>query len=121
MGRTTSFPSFRDTVQGAEYVRDNLCWTKRETSGLCPNLLPWNFSAYCPKFDHIVAMQFAHATHIPKMVQAIFYVMVMNDAARLQLIRRETRESLMSDLQKLRWDVIEAWPLLIKNKLKGAR
>jgi len=24
--------------------------------------------AYCPKFDHIVAMQFAHAVHIPEMV-----------------------------------------------------
>jgi len=37
--------------------------------------------AYYPEFDHIVAMQFAHTAHIPKMVQAIFYAMVINDAA----------------------------------------
>ena len=36
------------------------------------------------------------------MVQAVFYAMVINDAARLQFIRREIGESLMSDLQILR-------------------
>ena len=34
--------------------------------------------------------------------------MVINDAAKLRLIRRETKESLMLDLRKLRWDIIEA-------------
>ncbi|KAJ8433871.1 hypothetical protein Cgig2_021254 [Carnegiea gigantea] len=67
-GRATSFPSFRGTVQAAEYVRDNLRWSVRETSSLRPNLLPLHFTAYCLEFDHIVAMQFAHATHIPEMV-----------------------------------------------------
>ncbi|KAJ8431067.1 hypothetical protein Cgig2_017063 [Carnegiea gigantea] len=100
-GRTSSFPSFRDTVQAVEYLRDNLCWSKREMSSFRPNLLTWNFSAYCPEFNHI-------ATHIPELVQSVFYAMVINDAARLWLIRRETGESLMSDGRKLRWDVIEA-------------
>ncbi|KAJ8436972.1 hypothetical protein Cgig2_012259 [Carnegiea gigantea] len=101
-GRTSSFPSFRDIVQAAEYFRDNLHWSKRETSSLRLNLLLWNFSAYCPRFKHIIAMQFAHAAQIPKMVQAVSYAMAINDTARLQLIRREIRESLMSDLRKLR-------------------
>ncbi|KAJ8451345.1 hypothetical protein Cgig2_014117 [Carnegiea gigantea] len=119
--RTTSFPSFRDTVQAAEYVRGNLCWSVRETSSLYPNLLPLHFTAYCPEFDHIVAMQFAHAAHIPEMVQAIFYAMVINDATKLRLIRRETRESLMLDLRKMRWDIIEVWMLSIEDKLKDAQ
>ncbi|KAJ8423077.1 hypothetical protein Cgig2_003583 [Carnegiea gigantea] len=55
-GRTSSFLSFRDTVQAVEYVMDNLRWSKRETLSLCPNLLPWNCSAYYPEFSHIVAM-----------------------------------------------------------------
>ncbi|KAJ8432240.1 hypothetical protein Cgig2_007641 [Carnegiea gigantea] len=38
----------------AEYVRDNLRWSIRKTSSLCPNLLPLLFMAYCPEFDHIV-------------------------------------------------------------------
>ncbi|KAJ8431710.1 hypothetical protein Cgig2_005217 [Carnegiea gigantea] len=95
----------------AKYVRDNLHRSARETSSLRPNLLPLCFAAYCPEFDHIVAMQFAHAAHIPKMVQAIFYGMVISDAVKLRLIGRETEESLMLDLQKLRWDIIEAWLL----------
>ncbi|KAJ8444098.1 hypothetical protein Cgig2_025099 [Carnegiea gigantea] len=85
-GRMSSFPSFRDIVQAAEYIRDNLRWSKRETSSL-----------------------------------PVFYAMVISDAARLRLIRRETGESLMSDLQKLRWDAIEAWLLFIEDKLKDAR
>jgi len=51
----------------------------RETSNLRPNLLHLQFMAYCPEFDNIVAMQFAHTTHISKMVQTIFYAMVIND------------------------------------------
>ncbi|KAJ8437664.1 hypothetical protein Cgig2_028602 [Carnegiea gigantea] len=96
--RTTSFPIFRDTAQAVEYVRDNLRWSMRESSSLHPNLLPLHFTAYCPEFDHIMAMQFVHATYIPEMVQAIFYAMVINDMAELRLIRRETEESLMLDL-----------------------
>jgi len=45
-----------------------------------------------------VVMQFAHAAYIPEMMQAIFHAMVINDAAELRLIRRETKESLMLDL-----------------------
>ncbi|KAJ8445062.1 hypothetical protein Cgig2_022582 [Carnegiea gigantea] len=95
-------------ISAVEYVRDNLRWSMRESSSLRPNLLYLHFMAYCPRFGHIVAMQFAYAAHIPEMVQAIFYAMVINDAAELRLIRRETGESLMLDLQKLRWDIIEA-------------
>jgi len=36
------------------------------------------------------------------MVQAIFYTMVINEVAKLRLIRREIEESLMLDLRKLR-------------------
>jgi len=101
-GRTTSFPLFQDTVQAAEYVRDNLRWSRRESSSLHPNLFPLYFTVYCPEFDHIMTMRFAHAAHIPEMVQAIFYAMVINNAVELRPIRSEIRESLMLDLQKLR-------------------
>jgi len=63
-------------------------------------------------------MQFVHATHILDVVPVVYYAMVINNAARLRLIRRETGESLMSDLRKLRWDVIKAGLLSIKDKLK---
>ncbi|KAJ8423203.1 hypothetical protein Cgig2_015226 [Carnegiea gigantea] len=55
-------------AKAAEYVRDNLRWSVREISSLRLNLLPLHFTAYYPEVDHIVAMQFAHAAHIPEMV-----------------------------------------------------
>ncbi|KAJ8436377.1 LOW QUALITY PROTEIN: hypothetical protein Cgig2_032198 [Carnegiea gigantea] len=78
--RVSSFPTFQDTTHTAEYVRDNLYWSVSESSSLHPNLLPLHFVALCPEFDHIVAMQFAHVAQIPKMVQAIFYAVVINDS-----------------------------------------
>ncbi|KAJ8422441.1 hypothetical protein Cgig2_019158 [Carnegiea gigantea] len=113
MGRTTSFPSFRDTVQAMEYIRDNVRWSMRETSSLRPNLLPLHFMAYCPNLHML--------PHMLEMVQAIFYAMVVNDTAKLRLIRGETGETLMLDLRKLRWYIIEAWLLSIKDKLKDAQ
>ncbi|KAJ8439391.1 hypothetical protein Cgig2_021805 [Carnegiea gigantea] len=74
---TTSFPVFRDTTHVAEYARDNLRWSVRESSSFHSKLLPLHFEVYCPDFDHIMAMQFAHATYILEMVQAIFYAMVI--------------------------------------------
>ena len=65
-------------------------------------------------------MQFAHVAYIPKMVQAIFYAMVINDTVELRLIRRVIGESLMLYLQELRWDMIEAWLLSMEDKLKDS-
>ena len=119
--RMSSFPTFRDTTHAAEYVRDNLHWSVRESSSLRPNLLPLYFVALCPKFVHTVAVQFAHAAYIPDMVQAIFYVMVINDTAELRLLSRETMGSLMLDLQELRWDIVEVWLLSIEERLRDAQ
>jgi len=77
--KTTSFPVFRNTTHAAEYVRDNLCWSVRESSSFRLILPPLNFDGLYPEFDHIMVMQFAYAVHIPEMMQAIFYTMVIND------------------------------------------
>jgi len=47
--------------------------------------------------------------------------MVVNNAAKLRLIRKEIGESLMLDLRKWRWDIIEAWLLPLEDKLKDAQ
>ncbi|KAJ8428676.1 hypothetical protein Cgig2_006350 [Carnegiea gigantea] len=119
--RVSSFPTFRDTTHAAEYVKDNIRWSMRESSSLRLNLLSLHFVAFCPEFDHTVAMQFAHAAHIPEMVQAIFYAMVINDTAEPRLLSRETMGSLMLDLKELRWDIIEAWMLFVEERLRGAQ
>jgi len=120
-GRTTSFPAFLDTAHAAEYVKDNLRWSVRESLSLRANLLPLHFMAYCPKFNHIVAMQSAYAAHIPEMVQAICHAMVINDAAELRLIRREAGESLVLDLQELIGTSLKHGCYLLRTSLRMPR
>jgi len=120
-GMTTSFPTFRDTTHVVECVRDNLCWSVWESSSLCLNLLPLQFEGLCPEFAHTVAMQFAHATRIPEMVQAIFYAMVISDAAELRLSSRDAMGNMMLELQELRWDIVEVWLLSIDERLRDAQ
>ena len=83
----------------------------RESSKLRTNLLPLNFAGLCPKFDHPTAMQFAHAAHIPDMVQAIFHAMEINDVAKLGLLSRDAIGCMTLDRRELKWDIIEAWLL----------
>ncbi|KAJ8427752.1 hypothetical protein Cgig2_008556 [Carnegiea gigantea] len=87
----SSFPNFLDTTQAAEYPL-------REFSPLRPKLLPLNFHGLCPNFDHLMVMQFAHTCHIPKMVQATFYAIVLNEAAELGLLSRVAMDRMMLDL-----------------------
>ncbi|KAJ8439645.1 hypothetical protein Cgig2_021657 [Carnegiea gigantea] len=51
---------------------------------------------------------------LPKIVQAIFYAMVVNDALELDVLRRDMVELLKSALIGLRWSTFEVW--LRRNK-----
>ena len=77
------FSSFTSTEQAAEYVRDTFRWSSRETLSLNPNLLPKDHHGPCPSFALGVVMQYAHNSNVLDMVYAIFYAMVLNDAAEL--------------------------------------
>ncbi|KAJ8444146.1 hypothetical protein Cgig2_029921 [Carnegiea gigantea] len=41
----------------------------------------------CPNFDLLVVMRYGHNLHIPEMTQAVFYAIVLNNAAKLGLSR----------------------------------
>ena len=94
----TSFPAFLDTTQAAKYVRDNFRWSLREYFALRLKLLPLNFHGLCLDFYLLVGMQFVHTAYIPKMVQAIFYAMVLNEVAELGLSSRAAMDRIMLDL-----------------------
>ena len=118
--RITLSPFFQGITRAAKYVRENLYLSVRESSKLRANLLPWNFAGLCPKFDHPTAMQFAHAAHIPEMVQAIFHAMVINDVVKLRLSSRDAIGCMTLDRRELKWDIIEAWLLPIDERLRDA-
>jgi len=77
------FSNLASTEQAAEYVRDTFCWTLRESSALRPKPLPMDDLDLCPCFDIGVATWYAYDSNIPKMVQAIFYAMVVDYAAEM--------------------------------------
>ena len=60
---------------------------------------PWprssNYRDLCPGFDLGVATRYAHDSHIPEMVKAIFYAMVVDDAIELGLSRRLSMDCMM--------------------------
>ncbi|KAJ8422196.1 hypothetical protein Cgig2_000661 [Carnegiea gigantea] len=87
------FPNFSSTEQAVEYVRENFLWSLRESSALRPSLLPENHHGLFPNFDLLMAMRYAHNSRISEMAQAIFYAMVLNDAAELGLSSRTAMDS----------------------------
>ncbi|KAJ8434782.1 hypothetical protein Cgig2_033732 [Carnegiea gigantea] len=85
--------------------------SEEESSTLWPSLIPENHHGPCPDFYLLVAMQYVHNSRIPKMTRAIFYAMVLIDAAELELSSRIVIDYMMSALRELKWDVIESWLL----------
>ncbi|KAJ8427499.1 hypothetical protein Cgig2_028170 [Carnegiea gigantea] len=109
------------TEQAAEYVQDNFCWKLREPSapGLRP--LPLDYRGLCPRFDLGVVTRYAHDSNIPEMVQAIFYAMVIDDAAKLGLSRRLTMNCVMWAMHKLDWGPVQSWLGDIDCRLRRAQ
>ena len=105
----SSLPTFQDTTQATEFVRDTFRLPLREFTTLRPKLLPLNLYDLHPNFDLLVAMQFVHTAHILEMVQAIFYAMVLNEAAELRLLSRAAMDRVMLDLWELKWGIDEVW------------
>ena len=79
------FPNFANTEQAAEYIRDNFRWALREPSAPGPRPLPLDYHGLCPHFDLGAAMRYVYDSHIPEMVQAIFYTMVVDNANEMGL------------------------------------
>jgi len=52
-------------------------------------------------------MQYAQSSHIPEMIQTIFYAIVLNEVAELGLSSKIVIDCMMSALQELKWDVIK--------------
>ena len=90
-------------------------------SSLRPSLLPENHHDLCPNFDLRVAVDYAHIFRIPDMMQAVFYAMVLNDAAELGLSSRVMVDAMMSVLRGLNWAVIESWLWGIEERLRKAQ
>jgi len=54
-------------------------------------------------------LQVAYDFNIPEMVQATFYVTLLNDAEGLSLVSRDMAKGLKETLEGLRWTSFESW------------
>ena len=65
-----------------------------------------------------MVMRYGHNLRIPEVTQAIFYVVVLNNAAELELSSRIAMDCMMSVLWELNWAVIEFWLWGIEERLR---
>ncbi|KAJ8420864.1 hypothetical protein Cgig2_021280 [Carnegiea gigantea] len=109
------------TEQVAEYVWDTFRWTLKESSAPGPKSLPVEYHDLYPRFDLGVVTRYAHDSNTPEMVQAIFYAMVVDDAAELGVSRRLIMDCMMWAIRKLDLNPVESWLEDIDCRLRKAQ
>ncbi|KAJ8432297.1 hypothetical protein Cgig2_019226 [Carnegiea gigantea] len=98
-----------------------LGWRGGGASGYLPSWpLPDDYQDLCPDFILSDAEEDAYDFLLPEMVQAVFYVMVVNDALERDVLSRDLVEDLKLALVGLRWCTFVAWLQRNKNSLLRA-
>ncbi|KAJ8421808.1 hypothetical protein Cgig2_016546 [Carnegiea gigantea] len=87
------FPYFRSTKEMADHVRETFNWHLRGAVSP-PRPLLENYRDLCLDFIISDAEEAAHDFRIPKIVQAVFYAMVVNQALELGVLSRALAEDL---------------------------
>ncbi|KAJ8420253.1 hypothetical protein Cgig2_014907 [Carnegiea gigantea] len=88
-----------------------------EQSGRKLGSLLENHHDLCPNFDLLMAIRYAHNSCIPDMMQAIFYAMVLNDAAELGLSSRIAVDCMICEysstpsILSIEEDVVYLWEI----------
>jgi len=68
-----------------------------------------------------MATRYAQDSNIPEMVQAIFYVIIVNEVIEQGVMYIISVRCLMWALQQLHWDPFEFWVENVRYKLRGVR
>ena len=102
-----AFPPFHDTEEMADHIRETFKWHLRRASHP-PRPLLQDFQDLCPSFTLPDADEAARDFNIPKIIQATFYAMVVNDAVDLSIVSRDIAGDLRSTLRGLRWTSFES-------------
>ena len=77
--------------------------------GLPPIALPRDFRSLCLDFDLAMAEQATAHYELPKLPQAIFYAMLLNEAEKLGMLQGLRLRALEAALTELRWGAFESW------------
>ncbi|KAJ8444830.1 hypothetical protein Cgig2_008887 [Carnegiea gigantea] len=100
----------------ANHVGETFRWhMRRALHPLCPLLE--DYRDLCPNFTLPDAEEAAHPFNMPEIVQATFYVMLLNDAVELYLVSRDMAGGLKSTLEGLQYTTFESWLSVSKRAL----
>ncbi|KAJ8444806.1 hypothetical protein Cgig2_014995 [Carnegiea gigantea] len=103
-----AFPPLHGTKKMADFMREPLRWHWR--SATCPPcLLPDDYQDLCPRFTLPDVEKAAVDFEVPKMVQATFYAILLNDVVGLGIVSGFIVVDLKLTLEGLRWTSFEAW------------
>ena len=92
----------------ANFARESFKW--HWGSAACPpRALPDDCHDLCPRFTLPDVEEATHDFELPEMVQATFYVMLLNDAVELGTVSGFIAADLKSTLEGLRWRSFESW------------
>ena len=115
-----AFPHMYNTKEIADYVRESFVWRWRRA--LClPRPFPEDFHALCPRFLLSESEGATADFWLPKMVQAIFYAMLLNKAVKMGVVPGFSNEGLKSALVGLRWSTFEVWMSCVDHVLREAQ
>ena len=115
-----AFPPIHNTREMANYVRETFIWCWRSALRL-PHPLPEDPHVLWPRFSLAEAESAAAEFELPEIVQAIFYVMLLNEAVKLAVAHEYTAESMKSSLVGLRRSTFEVWMDCMDCPLRAAQ
>ncbi|KAJ8450717.1 LOW QUALITY PROTEIN: hypothetical protein Cgig2_021189 [Carnegiea gigantea] len=86
-----------------------------------PSPLPKDFQSLCPDFDLATAEQAAAYYELRELSEAIFYVILPNEAKKLGVLHGPRLRSLEVALTELRWGAFESWIWLFGDRVYEGR
>ncbi|KAJ8431642.1 hypothetical protein Cgig2_001965 [Carnegiea gigantea] len=100
------FPRSLTTDEIALYVFKNFGWYRREV--VFPSLpLPYDYKDLYLDFDLIATKEAVWDFHLLEIPQVVFFVMLLNDAVKMGVLRRWMITIMESTLKELRWSTFE--------------
>ncbi|KAJ8430746.1 hypothetical protein Cgig2_009637 [Carnegiea gigantea] len=113
-------------LRSLEVALTKLCWEAFESwiwlsASHPPRPLPEDFNVLCPYFSLAEAEDEAAAaeSELPKIVQATFYAILLNEMLELGVVHEYTTERMRSLLVGLRWSTFEVWMRIMDEVIQG--
>ncbi|KAJ8444370.1 hypothetical protein Cgig2_019928 [Carnegiea gigantea] len=94
---------------------------KLESASRPPRPLPEDFNVLCPCFSLAEVEAAAAESKLPRIVQAMFYDMLLNEMLELGVVHEYTAERMKFLPVGLRWSTFKVWMRIMDEVIRGAQ